>query len=324
MRNALALACAALCLAALSVRAQSTDSTWTFTKGSDYENPKGALAAPPSTTLALSGDTLKISATCSVHLAKKNYYPGGPFQPLLKSGESEAAIARFMKSSLGFDLKGDKTYYEADPGECNKLGTEFLVNASQLVAIRGGDFFYVFAGQGDTASASPDSKVAAAGGSPVLKTSTLPFTVSDYMANCAPAMVKGVPTPSAKCSPAYYYHVATRTSTDSLSKLVGAHDYQKGGAGSATDDYNNPVSHGLHPVFLVFPPMADVTLVRVDDFESRGEQRDPIGGAYLAIKHGQVTDELNTGCDLDARFVCTDNDGHKYKLTSDGKFQQVQ
>jgi hypothetical protein len=322
MRNALALVCAALCLSALSVRAESTDSTWTFTKGVDYENPKGALATPPSTTLSLSGDTLRISATCSVHLGKKNYYPGGPFQMLLKSGDSEADIAKFMKSSLNFDLKGDKTYYEADPSECNKLGTEFLASASQLVAIRGSDFFYAFARQGGTVAASPDSKAAAAGGSPALNTTTLPFTVSDYTANCAPAMVKGVPMPSAKCSPAYYYHVATRTSTDALSKLVGAHDYQKGGAGSATDDYNDPVSHGLHPVFLVFPPMGDVTLVRVDDFESHNEQRDPISGAYLAIRDGKVTDELNEGCDFDAHYQCS-GDGKKFRLTAAGKFEPV-
>jgi hypothetical protein len=323
MRNALALVCAALCLPALSVRAESTDSTWTFTKGVDYENPKGALATPPSTTLSLSGDTLRISATCSVHLGKKNYYPGGPFQMLLKSGDSEADIARFMKSSLGFDLKGDKTYYEADPSDCNKLGTEFLASANQLVAIRGADFFYAFARQGGNTAAASDSHAVPAASGPTLKVTTLPFSMSDYSGNCAPAMVKGVPTPSARCSPAYYYHVATRNSSDALSKLVGSHDYQKGGAESADDDYNNPVSHGLHPVFLVFPPMGDVTVVRVDDFEGHQEQREQISGAFLTIKDGKVTDELNTGCDLDARFVCTDHDGRKYKLTPDGKFQQV-
>jgi hypothetical protein len=313
------LTCAALSLLALSTHAESGEATWAFTKGVDYESPKGALAIPTSTALTLSGDTLKLSAACSIHLVKKAYYPGGPFQPLLKSGESEADIAKFMKSALNFDLKGDKTYYQADPAACNKLGTEFLVNAKQLVAIRGGVFFYAFSSQAGSMTGVSESAAAATTDSAALKVTKLPFSMSDYAANCSPLMVKGVPTQSAKCSPAYQYHVATPNSRDALSKLVGSHDYQKGGAGSAKDDYNNPLAHGLHPVFLVFPAMGDVTVVRVDDFESRNGQRDPISGAYLVMKDGKVTDELNNGCDLDIRYVCS-GEGKKFKLTSSGKF----
>ena len=322
MRSIGLLIGAVLFLRTVEAQPPSFDGAWNFVKAVDYENPKGKASAPPSTQLTMSSDTLRISASCSVKLDKKTYYPGGPFQMLLKSGESEADIAKFMKSSLNFDLKGEKTYYEAQPSECNKLGTEFLVSASQLVAIHGADFFYAFARQGATTTASPDPHVAAATGASGLKATNLPFVLSDYMSNCSPAMVKGVPTPSAKCSPAYYYHVATRADTDAVSKRVGAHDYQKGGAGSATDDYDNPVSHGLHPVFLVFPPMGDVTLVRVDDFESRNEQRDPISGAYLAIKGGVVSDDLNEGCDVDTHYVCS-GDGKKFRLTSAGKFEPM-
>jgi hypothetical protein len=107
-----------------------------------------------------------------------------------------------------------------------------------------------------------------------------------------------------------------------VSKLVGEHDYQKGGARFATEDYNSPVNHGLHPVFLVFPPMNGVTIVRVDDFESRNEQRDTIAGAYLAIKDGKVTDEINFGCDLDVHCVCS-GDGQKVKLTAAGRFEPL-
>ena len=145
--------------------------------------------------------------------------------------------------------------------------------------------------------------------------------MADYAGHCTPVMVKGAPQPSEKCAPAYNYHVASRGSMDALSKLVGAHDYQKGGAEAADDDYNNPVKHDLHPVFLVFPPMGDVTLVRVDDFEGHQEQREQISGAFLAIKDGKVTDQLNSGCELDVHYTCLTREGRKFKLTAAGKFE---
>lgn len=321
MRNAFFLACALSCLQTAAANAESSDGTWNFTKGVDYENPSAPPATPQSAVLSLSGETLKISATCSVHLRKRTYYAGGPFQALLKSGQSEVNIARFLQKSLNFDLNGPKAYYETDDSECNKLGGDLLVGANQLVVIRGGDFFYAFAKQGGTTEAAPARPVAASDQS--LKVSRLPFVMADYSSNCYPAMVKGVPQPSAKCAPDYYYHVASRNSTDPLSKLVGAHDYQKGGAGAAGDDYNNPVGHGLHPVFIVFPPMGDVTLVRVDDFEGHQERREQISGAFLVVKNGKVTDELNRGCDLDVTYVCKGSDGQKFKLMPTGKFEQI-
>ena len=319
MRIALAIALAAFCLLINSTHAQGAESAWKFVKAADYDDPKGSAPLPPVASLSLRGDTLVLPGNCSVHLDRKPYYSGGPFQMLLKSGETDAAISRFMKASLAFDLGGEKAYFEAADSDCNKLGTHFLMNASQLIAIHGSELFYAFSRQGDNVGASKATDAA-----PTLKTSPLPFSMAEYSSRCSPAMVKGVPQPSDKCAPAYNYHVASRSSTDALSKLVGAHDYQKGGAGAADDDYADPVKHNLHPVFLVFPPMGDVTVVRVDDFEGHQEQREQISGAFLAIKDGKVTDELNTGCELDARFVCLTRDGRKFRLTPSGKFEPAQ
>lgn len=155
-----------------------------------------------------------------------------------------------------------------------------------------------------------------------LKVSLLPFKVSDYMAKCAGNLftVKGVPQATTKCAPTYQPYVASRKSRDKLSQLVGSHAYQKGGARNESEDYDDPVAHDLHPVFLVFPPLKDVVLVRVDDLE-KAEERDPIKGAYLAIKGGQVTDQLNLSCSFDARYVCSDEDGRpRYQLVESGKF----
>lgn len=321
MRKALLLSCVLFGLHALGACADSSSTVWKFAKGADYEQPTAPVAAPSFTSLSMAGDALKLSATCSIHLNKQPYYPGGPFQMLLKSGESAASIGKFMAKSLKFDLNGSIAYYQADPNDCNTLGTNFLASDSQLIAIRGGSIFYAFARQGDAVGAASQVQVPTNGAE--LKTSKLPFAMADYSAHCTPAMAKGVPQASAKCGPSYNYHVASRDSADPLSKLVGSHDYQKGGAGSAGADYNNPVGHNFHPVFLVFPPMGDVTVVRVDDFEGRQEKREAISGAYLVVKDGRVTDELNEGCDLDVRYVCSGDDGRKFKLTNAGKFEPV-
>lgn len=320
MRYVALLVCTLFCLAASGTPEDSSASgAWTFIKAVDHGNLSVPLTAPQSTAISLTGDTLQISPTCSVHIRKRTYYAGGPFQGLLKSGQTETSIASFMRNMLNFDLNGPKAYYEVDESDCNKFAEDLLVSADELIAIRGGEYFYSFAKK-----RVPMTRTQAgpASGAPSLKVTALPFTLSDYTASCSPAMYKGVPVASAKCSPAYYYHVATQTSTDTLSRLVGAHNYKRGGARFATDDYDNPVSHGLHPVFLVFAAMGDVTVVRVDDFEARNEQRDPISGAYLAIKNGRVTDEINFGCDLDAEYICS-GDGRRVKLTSEGKFQSI-
>jgi hypothetical protein len=159
-----------------------------------------------------------------------------------------------------------------------------------------------------------------------MKPSQLPFSVSEYIARCGASLptVKGVPQATARCAPTYFPYVASRRSRGTISKLVGAHAYQKGGARNDSEDYNNPVANNLHPVFLVFPPLGDVVLVRVDDVE-RAEDRDVIKGAYLSIKDGKVVDQLNSNCNFDAEYVCATADKQrKVRLTQTGKFVRLE
>jgi hypothetical protein len=71
--------------------------------------------------------------------------------------------------------------------------------------------------------------------------------------------------------------------------------------------------------------MKDVLLVRVDDFEpGSNENRDTMSGAYLAIKDGKVTDQLNHGCDINSEYFCVGSDGNKqYQLLDSGKFKKL-
>lgn len=314
------LLAACLCTAVTTIGAQTPDGTWSFDKAVDYEGLNASPAPPPSATLVIANGQFALPGNCVVSLQQQTYYAGGPFQALLKSGEDEPAIASFLSKQFSYSLANTKHYYAADAAQgCNRLGRSFLVSEDRMVVIRAGALFYGFT-KSKTAQATPASA------SPVdlygLKTSVLPFKVSDYMAKCAGNLptVKGVPQATTKCAPTYQPYVASRKSRDAISQLVGSHAYQKGGARNESEDYDDPVAHDLHPVFLVFPPLKDVVLIRVDDLEM-AEERDPIKGAYLAIKGGQVTDQLNVSCSFDAHFVCSDENGKpRYRLTETGKF----
>lgn len=299
---------------------RTPDGIWSFDKAIDYEGLNASPTPPPSAGLVIANGQFVLPGNCVVSLQRQTYYAGGPFQALLRSGEDEPAIASFLSKEFSYPLATTKHYYVADVAQaCNTLGRDFLVSDGRLVVIRAGALFYGYT-KSKTTPATPASA------SPVdlqgLKTSVLPFKVSDYTAKCAGSLptVRGVPQATTQCAPTYRPYVASRESRDTLSQLVGSHAYQKGGARNESEDYDDPVAHDLHPVFLVFPPLKDVVLIRVDDLE-KAEERDPIKGAYLAIKGGQVTDQLNVSCSFDARYVCGDEDGKpRYRLMETGKF----
>jgi hypothetical protein len=311
----------ALILAAIPAVAQTIDGVWVFDKAADYEVLTPPPTPPSSSALQITNAKAMLSANCVVGLRQQSYYPGGPFQALLKSGEDEPAIAKFLSKQFNFRLVGTKIYYAAEAGvACNKLGSYFLVNNEKLIAIRGGVLFYAFK-QDKTASGAAGATAALADLSE-LKSSRLPFDLDAYNNTCLGTMLKrkGVPQANRKCNPAFVPYVAGLASKEALLKQIGAHAFVKGGARGASEDYDNPVSHGLHPVVLVFPPFKGVMLVRVDDLEG-GDVRDVMSGVYLAIKDGKITDQLNEGCSFNADYVCgTRGELAKYRLLETGKF----
>lgn len=306
-------------LGASTVWAQSVEGAWVFDKAVDYEGISASPAAPFTSKVDVVGAQASLSPTCSVGLRQQAYYPGGPFQLLLKSGQDESAIGAFLAKQFAFRLSDTKVYYAAEAGvPCNKLGSHYLVSNDRLIAIRGGSLFYAFK-RDKAVSASAVAASVDLGG---LKASRLPFSVEAYSNTCLASTPKrkGVPQANPKCGPSVTPYVVSRDSKEPLLKAVGAHAFTKGGARGASDDYDNPVGHGLHPVVLVFPPFKGVVLVRVDDLEG-GDARDTMSGAYLAIKDGKVTGQLNEGCSFDTEYVCrTPGESARFRLLDTGKF----
>lgn len=319
-----------ICYATAS-SAQSIDGAWMLDRSVNYEEPNAKVPPPAAKVLQILDGKLGLSPRCMVSLSAANYYPGGPFQPLLKSGEDEQAIQSFLLNQFTFKLRDVKSFYQADPkmNDCNDLASSFLVSSDKLIAIHAGFRFYGYTRNNNAAVAasaiSTSNQPSATNALSGLIPSQLPFSVANYMGLCAAKLqtVKGIPQSTSKCGPLYFPYVASRQSKDALSKLVGSHLYQKGGAENESEDYNNPVSNNLHPVFLVFPPMGDVVLVRVDDME-KAEERDPIRGVYIAIKGGKVIDQLNEGCSFDRSYLCSSGDKKpKFQLLDTGKFSRL-
>jgi hypothetical protein len=266
-----------------------------------------------------------------------DYYPGGPFQALLKQGETESAISSFLAKQFGLALSTSLSCFAVENSPpCNRLGRDILISGDSLIAVRGGAIFFGYTrGKVGVAGVAPSASAAIHSSantlpkpSPELLESlpmtALPFQLKSYIAQCLAnfPMLQGVPRASSSCGATFKPTVAASRRKESLVQLVGRHPYQKGGARNESGDYNDPFSNGLHPVFLVFPPMRDVIVIRVDDIE-RAQERDPIRGAYLVVKDGAVTDQLNNACDLDARYRCINSStGQSFQLTEAGRFEK--
>ena len=145
-----------------------------------------------------------------------------------------------------------------------------------------------------------------------------------YMSLCVPKILDrtGLPRTTNRCAPDFFPYVANPKSNDALMKLVGNHDYAKGGEDYA-GGFSPPFTQRVPATFLVFSPMKDVILIRVDDLEVvRNEARDVMSAVYLSVVDGKVIDQIS-GCDFGRDFVCTAEGRKIAKLTSSGKFQRL-
>lgn len=153
--------------------------------------------------------------------------------------------------------------------------------------------------------------------------SRLPLDYNRYYVECVPKIVgsKGKPRTTDKCAPDFHPYVADPKSGDALMNLVGNHDYEKGDQEYA-GGFSPPFRQKTAPTFLVFPPMKQVVLVRVDEFERvRDEERDVMSGVYLSIAGGKVVDQIS-GCHFNRDYVCLDEGRVVARLLDSGKFQR--
>jgi len=314
-----------ICLFAMSLAtnafAADLNGTWRYEKGAEYFGQMNVSKATVP-VIQIVNNRAAFSPICFVELSKGRYLYSGPFQSLLKEDVNEAALEKYLNKNFSFSILGSKDYFKADvDADCNDPMFDFLLSGNKLLVPFAGSAFYTYVRTVDSPTQSVVLHAMLVG----RKLSQLPFSPANYANLCQGLIPRaaGIPSATAKCAPVYYPYVALNKDADWLAKLIGAHNYRKGGARDA-EDYAPPFASKLHPVFVVLPPLKDVLIVRVNDLEGGNEERDTMPGVYLAIKGGKVTDQVNEGCVIDETFACFGEDGKKrYQLLESGKFKKI-
>ena len=300
---------------AAGASAQVPAGSWVLDKSVNFSGR--ASAAPKYMKFTTSSNLLRFSDDCSAHFANAPYRYDLPFQSFLKRNVSEQGMSTFLQRSFGLDLKVTKTYLHSDEQAfCTMFADDIFVNGDALILSDGESNFYQFRRQtsavapGDNATASVLADV---------KLSQLPMDLDRVERECLPSTRVRERGWDTKCSPFAYLNEANSRSKSKLARIVGSYDYlrQYDEAGKM----NNPVSHGLHPIFIAFPPKGDVILVRVFNMEQTPDDVGYLPATYISIKEGKVVDQLDDHCNFDEKYVCElPGAASKIQLGADGRF----
>jgi hypothetical protein len=208
--------------------------------------------------------------------------------------------------------------YTLEPHDCSgNIGT-LLVQDNKMVALDSGFRFYTYIRatrrvNNDPLAHSSNERV-----------SSFPFSPGNFSALCEPFIhrIKGVPQGTTACSPLFFPYIAKKDTKKVLTDIVGHHHYIKGDV-NYSNDYDDPFSNGLHPVYMVLPPLNDVSLIRVEDLEGNADERDMYSGSYLSIRNDSVVDQLQDGCIMMAGYICLNGDAEKIaRMLPSGKFER--
>lgn len=316
---------ASLSFAACTANAadQALSGTWKYVKTAQYFGDVKTDPLVEFPYLQIVQNRMVLIPRCPVPITytKTRYDYSGLFQMALKAGVDEKALGKYVKKHLDYDLANTKDVYKSQKqlAACNFEHNTVTTSGNKLIYINGGGAFQLY---------ERVSKATKTSGAPAeRKLSDLPYSSATFNQLCAPGMqvVKGVPQSTDQCAPVLYPTVAGKAATDPLARVVGSHDYRKLGGEDVPNDYNNPASHNLHPVFMEFAPMNAVRVVAVEDIE-QGEdfKRGGMTGMYLSIKDGKVIDQITVECRLQPDYSCTDYQGKKlYQLADSGKFVKI-
>lgn len=309
-----------LVLVSSPVHADEASGIWRRDKAAEYFGYSDDIIQNKYDALKIFDGSMMLG-TCKGKLEQRDYSFDVAFQRMLKERQSSQKVLGFLKSRLGMDVSQLKTYYTFRDSDCPVTSGSIFVSGDRLVLAQAGSIFYGYARVKQ--NAPPRTRAPAIDAKH--KVSRLPLDLTAFFQTCAERIkwIKGVPQATEKCGPLYFPYVANKSDPDPLVQLIGTHKYVND-RHSTYADFDNPFANSMHPLFMVFPPLHDVLLVRVDDFDKiTDEGRDRFGGSYLAIKNGKVTDQLDDGCTMTVEYTCVDDRGNKqYQLLDTGRFKK--
>lgn len=308
---------------AAASQAQEAKGTWKYERSSEFFGQLKSIKPPKFTTIEVTDGAARMQG-CIAKVKREEFFYSDAFQPLLKQGVEQPKVDSYLQKTFQFPLAATKEVHTvtSSPENCHLPIMEFFIAGDKLLVPIGGAIFHFYVRSGASQPTASNGAVTVG----AIKTSALPFNGDNYISACAPKIVdkKGIPHTTDKCAPAFFPYAADAKNSDPIMKIIGNHNFGKGGAGFA-DQFSTPFGHGMHPVFLLFPPTKDVMLARVDDFDMGPdpESRDHMAAVYVSIKNGKIVGQIGADCDLDAAYVCTDRDGNKVQLSDSGSFQKI-
>lgn len=306
-------------------QAAASNGTWKFDRAVDYDGrvPSGLVSR--FDTIVLKDGEARFSADCAVRFHADEYFFSSVFQMLTKADVTDKHVDAFLKKKLGMSLSGVKDVYVLANASatCALPIRKFFVIGDRLLIPSGGTF-YSYAKQ----PSSGMENLAAPRVMPSLlsnyRLTRLPLDYDRYLSWCRPKLqgANGHPRTTDRCAPDFYPYVADPKRHDPLMDIIGTHDYAKFGQ-RYTEGFSPPFEQKVAATFLVLPPLKQVVLVRVDDFDIvRNEEREVMSGVYLSIVDGKVVDQIE-GCQFDRDYVCRVEGAAVVRLTDNGKFARV-
>lgn len=257
---------------------------------------------------------------------QEDYYFSEVFQGLSKKGLSQAPLDRLVRKNFGFSLATNKKAYllSAPVRKCARPAV-YVFYTGERVIFSVGEIFYSYTkGAGNPLIVTSLQVTETSQLLKNYKKTPFPIDFYRYFSTCRPKILAGKSRPQTtdKCAPEYYPYVADPESKDMLMQIIGNNDYIKGGAETGYG-FSPPFQEKTAATFLVFEPVHQVILVRVDDFEVvRNEERNIMTGVYLSIVDGKVVDQIS-GCAFDATYTCLENGRPVARLTKNGKFLRL-
>lgn len=295
--------------------------TWKYVKAAEYFGEVRTTPLPEFPVIQIVNGKLLLQPRCSIPIdyTKEAFDYNEMFQMALKDGVDAKAMDKFVTKQFGVPLSSAKYYYQSSKltSECNFEHTHLFILKDKLVLVNGSGRFAGYERQVVPGNISREQNIYGR------KFSELPYDTAVFNVVCTRLMKlkDGIPEAKDACAPVLFPYAATKADTDPLGKLIGSHQYRKNGA-KVGKEYDNPVSHGFHPIFMLFPAKNDTIIAAVEDIEE-GESSNRTGmtSVYLSIKADKVVDQAPGGCLLQADFSCVDMNGKRmFQLSDSGKF----
>jgi hypothetical protein len=232
-RGALVCGLAGIMLESCHASSVVPEGAWKFERSMDFYGRTPANKPPKFSTIVIRANDVSLSEACVAPFTPGDYLFTEVFQPLSKEGGTEKQLDTFLTKTFGLSLsKVEKVYsLGASPSKCARPVLEFFRVGDRLLIPVGVTFYsYVRADPVKPAAIVVTDKTTNI--YPAYKVTHLPMNFDRCFAECRLKILgsKKRPQTTDKCAPGYFPYVADPKSDDALMKLVGNHDYEKGGS----------------------------------------------------------------------------------------------